>query len=68
MERVASPIRIASNDKWVEQFEEWAKLAGWSEDHCWYHLKMYLDKSAFQTNRLLPDSVKASYSATVEGA
>ena len=27
---------------------------------------MLLDKSAFQTYRLLPDSVKTSYSATVE--
>ena len=53
-------------DKWIEQFEERAKLVGWSEDHKRYNLKMLLDKSAFQTYLLLPDDVKASYSATVE--
>ena len=53
-------------DRWIEQFEERAKLVGWSEDHKRYNLKMLLDKSAFQTYRLLPDDVKASYSATVE--
>ena len=55
-----------SFEKWVEHFEERSKLAGWSEEHQRYHLKMSLDKTAFQTYRLLPDSIKASYSATVE--
>ena len=53
-------------DKWVEQFEERAKLVGWSEDHRKYHLKMLLDGAAFQTYKLLSDEVKASYSATVD--
>ena len=52
-------------ERWVEQFEERAPLAGWSEDLRHYHLKMKLSKTAFQTYRLLPDNVKASYSATV---
>ena len=55
-----------SFEKWIEQFEEHSKLAGWSEEHRRYHLKMSLDKTAFQTYRLLPDNVKGSYSATVE--
>lgn len=55
-----------SFEKWIEQFEEHCKLAGWSEEHQCYHLKMSLDKTAFQTYKLLPDDVKSSYSATVE--
>ena len=52
-------------ERWIEQFEERARLAGWSEDLRRYHLKMRLSKTAFQTYRLLPDNVKASYGATV---
>ena len=52
-------------ERWIEQFEERARLAGWSEDLRCYHLKMRLSKTAFQTYRLLPEDVKASYSATV---
>ena len=55
-----------SFDRWLEQFEERAKLVGWSEEHKKYHLKMLLDKTAFQAHRLLPDTVKAQYSDTVE--
>ena len=54
-----------SFDKWLEQFEERSKIVGWSEEHQRYHLKMSLDKTAFQTYRLLPDDVKSSYAATV---
>ena len=46
-------------DRWIDQFEERAKLVGWSEDHKRYNLKMLLDKSAFQTYCLLADDVKA---------
>ena len=52
-------------DRWVDQFEERARLVGWSDDLCRYHLKMLLRKLAFQAYRLLPEEVKASYSATV---
>ena len=52
-------------ERWIEQFEERARLVGWSEDLRRYHLKIRLSKTAFQTYRLLPDDVKASYSATV---
>ena len=53
-------------DRWIEQFEERARLVGWPDEHRKYHLKMLLDKAAFQTCRLLPDSVKANYSETIE--
>ena len=46
-----------SFDKWLEQFEECSKIVGWSEEHQRYHLKMSLDKTAFQTYRLLPDDI-----------
>ena len=52
-------------ERWIEQFEERARLAEWSEDLRRYHLKMRLSKAAFQTYRLLPEDIKASYSATV---
>lgn len=52
-------------ERWIEQFEERARLAEWSEDLRRYYLKMRLSKTAFQTYRLLPDEVKANYSATV---
>jgi hypothetical protein len=29
-------------DRWIEQFEERAKLIGWSEDLKWYNLKISL--------------------------
>ena len=51
--------------RWIEQFEERAQLAGWSEDLHRYYLKMRLSRTAFQTYQLLPDGVKANYSATV---
>ena len=42
-------------DRWVDQFEERARLVGWSDDLCCYHLKMLLSKLAFQAYRLLPE-------------
>ena len=53
-------------DRWLEQFEERAKLVGWSGDHKKYQLKMLLDRNAFQAYRLLPESVNSSYKDTVE--
>lgn len=47
-------------------FEEHARIVRWLDEHCKYHLKMLLDKAAFQTYHLLPESVKASYNETVE--
>ena len=53
-------------DRFIEQFEEHADLAGWSEEHRKYCLKIYLSKTAFQAYHLLRESVKAGYSGTVE--
>ena len=55
-----------SFERWLKQFKERAKLVGWSEDHKKYHLKMLLDKNAFQAYCLLPGTVTASYKDTVE--
>ena len=39
-------------ERLVKQYEERARLAGWSEDLRRYQLKMRLSKTAFQTYRL----------------
>ena len=33
-------------DRWLERFEERAKLAGWNNEQKLYHLKLHLDKTA----------------------
>ena len=35
-------------DRWIELFEERAKLVGWSDEHRKYNLKMLLDKADLQ--------------------
>ena len=53
-------------DRWIEHFEERAKLAGWTEEQCVYQLKVHLEKTALQAFRMLPDGDKTSYTAAVE--
>ena len=53
-------------DRFIEQFEKHASLAGWSEEHCKYCLKLHLSKTAFQTYRLTPDSMRVSYSDSTQ--
>lgn len=40
-------------DRWLERFEERAKLAGWNNEQKLYYLKLYLDNTALQ---LLPEA------------
>ena len=42
-------------DHWLEMFEERAHLAGWTEEHKLYQLKMHLKSTALQVFRMLPD-------------
>ena len=55
-----------SFDRWLEQFDERAALAGWSEDDKKYRLKMHLDKTAFHAYQNLSSETKKSYSAMVK--
>ena len=55
-----------SFDRWLEHFEELAAVAGWSEEHKKYWLKMHLSKTAFQTYCMLSKESKQSYSTVVE--
>ena len=54
-----------SFDSWLEQFEERAVLAGWSNDDRKYRLKMHLDKTAFHAYQSLSSETKGDYSAVV---
>ena len=49
-----------SFDRWLEHFEELAAVAGWSEKHKKYRLKMHLSKTAFQTYCTLSKESKQS--------
>ena len=53
-------------DRWIEQFEERAKLAGWTEEQRVYQLKAHLEKTALQAFRMLPEGDKGSYTTAVE--
>ena len=55
-----------SFDRWLEHFEELAAVAGWSEEHKKYRLKMHLSKTAFQTHCMLSKESKQSYSTVIE--
>ena len=50
-----------SFDSWLEQFEERAVLAGWSNDDRKYRLKMHLDKTAFHAYQSLSSETKGDY-------
>ena len=53
-------------DRWIEHFEERAKLAGWTEEQRVYQLKVHLEKIALQAFQMLPEGDKTSYTAAVE--
>ena len=53
-------------DRWIEQFEERAKLAGWTEEQRVYQLKAHLEKTALQAFLMLPEGDKGSYTTAVE--
>ena len=53
-------------DKWLEVLEERAYLAGWSEEHKLYQLKMHLERTALQIFRMMPESSRKVYKEAVE--
>ena len=44
-----------SVDRWIEQFEERAHVAGWSEEQKLFPLKAHLEKIAEHTFPMLPE-------------
>ena len=53
-------------NRWIEHFEERAKLAGWTEEQRVYQLKVHLEKTALQDFRMLPEGDKTSCRSTQE--
>ena len=54
-----------SIERWVEQFEERAKVAGSNEGQKLFQLKAHLEKTAEHTVRMLPEEEKSSYAKVV---
>ena len=54
-----------SIDRWLEQFAERARVAGWSEEQKLFQLKAHLEKTAEHMVRMLPEEEKSSYSSVV---
>ena len=52
-------------DRWVEQFAERARVAGWSEQQKLFQLTVHLEKTAEHTVRMLPMEEKDSYDRVV---
>ena len=54
-----------SFEKWLELLEERAHLAGWTEQHKLYQLKVHLESNALQFFRILPKETQKAYSEAV---
>lgn len=53
-------------DRWLERFEERAKLAGWNKEQKLYQLKLHLDLTALQVFRMLPEAERTSYDEAIK--
>ena len=53
-------------DRWLEQFEERACLAGWADETKLCQLKLHLEKTAAQAFKMFPASQRTSYPSAVE--
>ena len=52
-------------DRWVEQFEERARVAGWNDGQKLFHLKAHLENTAEHTVHMLPEEEKTSYPSVI---
>ena len=52
-------------NKWVEQFKERTKFAGWGPEDQLYHLKIHLDKITLEIFHNLPDSSKTTAESAI---
>ena len=55
-----------SFDRWVEHFEERAKIAGWKGEQKLLQLKAHLQKTAEHSFRMMPEKEKADYDLAVK--
>ena len=51
--------------RWLDIFEERAKLAAWSAEQKLYQLKMHLEKYALQVFHVMPEEERKSYTTVV---
>ena len=54
-----------SFERWMEHFDERARIAGWSPDQCLYQLKAYSSQTALQAFRMLPEKDCQKYDLAV---
>ena len=55
-----------SFERWIERFEERAKIAGWEGEQKLLQLKAHLKKTAEHAFRMMPDEEKADYDLAVK--
>ena len=55
-----------SFERWIECFEERAKIAGWKGEQKLLQLKAHLKKTAEHAFRMMPDEEKADYDLAVK--
>jgi len=53
-------------DRWIELFQERAHLAGWTEEHKLYQLKMHFEGNALQILRMVPSDEIKNYDLVIE--
>ena len=53
-------------ERWLESFEDRAKVAGWSPEQSLYQLKCHLSKTALQAFRLFSKEEKAQYPSAIK--
>ena len=53
-------------ERWIEQFEERAKVAGWSTEQKLHQIKLLLEKTALRVLRALPDTDQSQYQKVVD--
>lgn len=53
-------------DRWLQQFKEGAKIAGWSVAQQLHQLKLLLGKTALRVFRVLPDTDRSSYKKAMD--
>ena len=53
-------------DRWLKQFEERGRLAGWTGEQQVRQLKAHLESTALQVFRMLTSKERSNYAKTIE--